>query len=60
MLFKTNKPQPQPFYLADFNSELAALIAKAIGARIHLVDIRNALDNKIQAVDFQYAQRSVI
>jgi hypothetical protein len=60
VFFKKDKPQQQPFYLNDFNAELAALVAKAIAARIHLVDIRHALNDRMMAVDFQYAQRPVI
>jgi hypothetical protein len=59
-MFNKRKQEPRPFYLNDFNAELAALVAKAIAARIHLVDIRNALDDRMMAVDFQYGQRPVI
>jgi hypothetical protein len=58
-MFKKEKPQPQ-FYLSDFRSELNALVAKALGARVHLVDIRNALDDQMIAIEFAYAQRPVV
>jgi hypothetical protein len=60
-MFKKEKPQPQPpFNLAQFSTELSALVDRAIAARVHLVDIRNALDDRMQAVDFRWAQRAVI
>jgi hypothetical protein len=60
-MFKKEKPQPQPpFNLAQFNDELAALVARAIASRVHLIDIRNALDDRMQAVEFVHAQRPVI
>ena len=58
-MFK-RKPEPQPLSLREFSDQLAALVDKAIGSRIHLIDIRNALDTRIQAVEFIYAQRPVI
>jgi hypothetical protein len=58
IMFK-RKPETQQLSLNQFNAELAALVDRAIGSRIHLIDIRNSLDNKIQAVEFQYAQRPV-
>jgi hypothetical protein len=46
--------------LNQFNAELAALVARAIASRIHLVDIRNSLDARKQDVDFRWAQRPVV
>jgi hypothetical protein len=60
MFFKKDKSQQQPFHLNDFKRELTRLVDRAIAARIHLVDIRNSLENKKQQVDFLHAQRPVI
>jgi hypothetical protein len=59
IMFK-RKPETQQLSLNQFNAELAALVDRAIAARVHLVDIRNALDDQMQAVDFKWAQRAVI
>jgi hypothetical protein len=58
-MFK-RKPEPQPLSLREFSDQLAALVDKAIGSRIHLVDIRNSLEDRLQAVEFRWAQRPVI
>lgn len=58
-MFK-RKPEPQPLSLREFSDQLAALVDRAIAARIHLVDIRNALDDRLQAVEFKHAQRPII
>jgi hypothetical protein len=60
MMFDKRKQESQPYYRNDFNAELAALVAKAIAAHIHLIDIRNTLNDRMMAVDFLYAQRPVI
>jgi hypothetical protein len=59
-VFKKEKPQPQPFYLSNFNAELAALINRAIAARIHLVDIDHCMEDRLADVRFRHAQRPVI
>jgi hypothetical protein len=59
VFFKKDKPQPQSFNLAQFTDDLAALVQKAIAARIHLVDIDHCLEDRLTAVRFQYAQRSI-
>jgi hypothetical protein len=58
-MFK-RKPEPQPLSLREFSDQLAALVAKAIASRIHLVDISNSLANRKQDVDFRHAQRPII
>jgi hypothetical protein len=59
-MFKTKDKQPQPFNLAQFNTELSALVDRAIAARVHLVDVDHSLEDQLTRVRFRHAQRPVV